>query len=516
MQELPFVTVLVLNYNSLRDLPDSLQSLQQLDYPEDRHELLLVDNGSQDESLSWVREHYPQIRIVETSANLGYAGGNNAGVRAAQGEWVAILNPDTRVQPDWLRTLVRPALGGGRVAVVASRMLTWQGDALDFGDAAINFMGWGCQPGYGSQRLEDYLAEKLLLFACGGAMLVHRDQFLDAGGFDEDYFAYFEDVDLGWRLWLLGHQVAYAPQATVFHRHHGGWEEVADAKRWLLAERNALFTIVKNYSAEHLALILPAALLLLFQRAYLDVSPDPALYGWVPASIAQPFGRRYYLGQTAQLLRRRQFAELVKRAGDELERRWRRCDQAPAAGAEPLARRPVAGAFRVPPLPAARLLAGRQVWQAWDRLQAKRAAVQARRQRTDDEIFPLFQWALRSNFEDTRFIQAMGHVTDCFGLESVFTSAVEAEWEHVPDEADAIASLSQAVIAKLLSLMDRAFALSGAPEEWFLVGEPQPPETMELSEEAVAVLARMNQILWSLPERSPLGLLRWLEKEIPC
>jgi GT2 family glycosyltransferase len=516
MQELPFVTVLVLNYNSLRDLPDNLQSLQQLDYPEDRHELLLVDNDSEDSSLSWVREHYPQVRIVKTGGNLGYAGGNNAGVRAAQGEWVAILNPDTRVQPDWLRALVRPALGGSNVASVASRMLAWQGDTLDFGDAAINFMGWGCQPGYGTLRLDDYLAEKPLIFACGGAMLVHRDRFLDAGGFDEDYFAYFEDVDLGWRLWLLGHQVTYAPQAIVFHRHHGAWEEVANAKRWLLAERNTLFTIVKNYSAEYLGLILPAALLLLFQRAYLDVSPDPALYGGVPASVAQPFGGRYYLAQTAQLLRRRQFADLGKRAGDELGRRWRRRGQTAGVAVQSVARRPVDGVFQVPPLPAARLLAGRQVWQSWDRLLAKRAGVQARRQRADEEIFPLFQWALRSNFGDSRFIQAMAHVAHRFGLESVFTAAAAVEWERNPGEVEAIASLSQAVVAKLLSFMDHAFSISTAPEEWFLVGGAPPPEIMALPEEAVALLARMNQILWSLPERPPLALLRWLEKEIPC
>jgi GT2 family glycosyltransferase len=121
------------------------------------------------------------------------------------------------------------------------------------------------------------------LFACGGAMLIRRDLFLEVGGFDPDYFAYFEDVDLGWRLWLLGHRVVYAPRAVVYHRHHGSWQTVNDAKKWLLAERNTLYTIVKNYEDDHLARILPAALLLILQRAFLDIRPDPAYFGLPPA-----------------------------------------------------------------------------------------------------------------------------------------------------------------------------------------------------------------------------------------
>ncbi len=507
--DLPSVSVVVLCFNDLRHLPHNLDSLRQLDYPSERLEIILVDNGSRDESVAWVRANHPEVRIVQTGQNLGFAGGNNAGVRAARGEWVAILNPDTRVQPDWLRALVDPAANPG-VAAVASRMLTWEGDAIDFGDAALNFMGWGSQPGYGSQRLSDFSTPKPLIFACGGAMLARRDRFLDAGGFDDDYFIYFEDVDLGWRLWLLGHEVAYAPQAVVAHRHHGTTDGAADLniRRWLLAERNTLFTVIKNYEVQHLALILPAALLLGLQRAYLDVSPDPALYGGVPATAAQPYPPRYYLAEAGRLLRRREIGRLARRAQDELGRRARR-RAGDVTGAAPANRRPSDGSFHLPPLVLARLLAGREVRASWDRLLEKRAELQQRRRRSDAEIFPLFQQPLQSNFGDPRFIQAMNHVVARFGLRALFAG-------QPPAGEPAVAhGHGMAVAERLLDVMDRAFALSGAPEVWFHIGGPNPPETIALPEETVALLAEMNRLLWSLPELPPAALLAWLEERLP-
>ena len=178
----PTISVVVLNYNSLAHLQYNLESLQQSDYPRDHLEIVLADNGSTDGSLDWVAAHYPTVRIVRNGANLGFAEGNTVGARAARGEWVAFLNPDTRVKPDWLTELIQLTLHNPDVVCVASRMLTWDGEAIDFADAALNFMGWGCQPGYGSRRLSDFERDKELLFACGGAMLIKRQVFLDAGG----------------------------------------------------------------------------------------------------------------------------------------------------------------------------------------------------------------------------------------------------------------------------------------------------------------------------------------------
>src|SRR5512137_1405591 len=106
----PTISVIVLNYNSLDHLPANLASLERLDYPREQIEIVLADNNSTDGSLNWVTEHHATVRIVQNGTNLGFAAGNTAGAQSARGEWVAFLNPDTRVEPNWLTELIRPAL----------------------------------------------------------------------------------------------------------------------------------------------------------------------------------------------------------------------------------------------------------------------------------------------------------------------------------------------------------------------------------------------------------------------
>ena len=107
------------------------------------------------------------------------------------------------------------------VACTSSLMLDWAGKKIDFQAGSLNFHGFGFQPSYGLPVDRQNLQPRELLFACGGSMLVQRDVFLAVGGFDPDYFAFFEDVDFGWRLWLLGYRVTLTPSAITYHRHHG-------------------------------------------------------------------------------------------------------------------------------------------------------------------------------------------------------------------------------------------------------------------------------------------------------
>jgi GT2 family glycosyltransferase/glycosyltransferase involved in cell wall biosynthesis len=270
MQELlPTVSVVVLNYNGLKHLEKCFTSLLALDYPQDRLELLLADNGSSDASLDYMREHFPTVRLVETGGNLGFAGGNNYGAEHATGEYVAFLNNDTRVEPDWLSEMVHSVLRDSDRGVVctSSLMLDWSGEKIDFQAGALNFHGFGFQPSYGQPVAGRDIQPRELLFACGGSMLIQRDVFLEVGGFDPDFFAFFEDVDLGWRLWVLGYSVTLTPTAITYHRHHGSFSAIPSHRTYLLYERNALYAIYKNYEQETLDKALPAALLLLGQRA---------------------------------------------------------------------------------------------------------------------------------------------------------------------------------------------------------------------------------------------------------
>ena len=119
-------------------------------------------------------------------------------------------------------------------AAVAACMLDWEGRTLDFVGGAVNFEGKGFQLDYGASRDRLLRTEKPLLFACGGAMLVDRSVFIEAGGWDDDAFAYYEDVELGWRLNLLGHEVWFCPDAIVYHKHHGTSGQWAEPPRTLI------------------------------------------------------------------------------------------------------------------------------------------------------------------------------------------------------------------------------------------------------------------------------------------
>lgn len=514
MSPLPFVSIIVLNYNSLDHLPTNLEALGSLDYPADRLEILLVDNASQDGSVDWVAANYPAVRIVRNGANLGFAAGNNAGVKAAKGEWVAILNPDIRVQSDWLLEMVRPltpqsSTPDPAIVSVASKMLNWEGTAVDFADAALNFMGWGNQPGLGSQQVARFDTAKPLLFPCGGAMLIRRDVFLEAGGFDPNYFAYFEDVDLGWRLWLMGYKIVYAPRAIVYHRHHGSWQTVSSAKTWALAERNTLLTLLKNYDDANLACILPAALLLTLQRAFLDVRPDPACFDLPRAPMITPWG--YYRYELWQLVRYGRFLELTRRALAEMQRRVSRAGTPPPVKMpETEWRQPEGnGRFQVPTIALSRLLAGRDILTQWDDVMSWRADVQMRRQRRDQDIFPLFQQPLVSNFGDAQFIFAMNQAIAKFKLVKLF-----AGHKKLPPPAPDVQAASLALSRRLLALMAGAFAASQADENTFRVPGAPPPTAYAAPDRCVALLAHANHWLWTLPDGDLPVVLAYLERQI--
>lgn len=262
MSDWPTVTIIVLNYNGLEHLKDCFSSLTELDYPAERLRLMLVDNASTDGSVEYMQARYPQVRLVRSEENVGFGSGNNLGAREATGQYVVFLNNDMWVLPQFVRGLVKSVQSGPDVVCAGAKILNWDGTRFDFAGSAADFAGHAYQIGWGKPFTPDRFAEiQPTLFACGGAMMIDRQVFLDVGGFDDDYFIYYEDLDLGWRLWLLGYKVVFAPDAVVHHRHHGTMDSFSDYRKRVLFKRNALYTVLKNYSDENLGRVLPAILL---------------------------------------------------------------------------------------------------------------------------------------------------------------------------------------------------------------------------------------------------------------
>jgi GT2 family glycosyltransferase/glycosyltransferase involved in cell wall biosynthesis len=266
--EHPSVSVVIVNYRGADDTIACVQACRQLDWPADRLEIMVVDNASGDGSLDRLRAELPPgaATVIAAEVNTGFTGGCNAGVAAASGTYVAFINNDARPDPAWLTEAVAVLDGDRSVGCVASKVLDWEGATIDYVGAAMSFYGqaFKLHAGQPASVARDEATD--VLFATGSAMVVRRELFLEAGGFDERFFMFFEDVDFGWRLWVLGHRVRYVPTSLVFHRHHASMARFKPWRETYLLERNALFTIFKNYDDENLQAALAPSLLLAVRR----------------------------------------------------------------------------------------------------------------------------------------------------------------------------------------------------------------------------------------------------------
>ncbi|MEO0250357.1 MAG: glycosyltransferase family 2 protein [candidate division WOR-3 bacterium] len=285
----------------------------------------------------------------------------------------------------------------------------------------------------GAPLAESHIQDRYVLFPCGGAMLIRRKVFLEAGGFDEDYFAFFEDADLGWRLWVLGYTVKYAGQAVVYHHHHGSWRQVSERYRQKLYERNTLATILKNYEDGTLQQVLPAALFLMGYRAFLTSGLDanlyrppgpdvlsraPGPYRWLRNALA------FYGPRAWTTLWQEGPKALIHKSFNEIKRRrqTRQLGQANRPGRQAMLA--TNGQQGVAPLLPDRTLAyfeaAQSILEDYDRLMEKRQFIQAARKRPDREIFPLFRTPLVPNYPDDEHFRALQVVSDLWSLYDLF------------------------------------------------------------------------------------------------
>jgi GT2 family glycosyltransferase len=265
----PKVSVALLSWNGREHLATCLAALREQEDPGVPWEVLVLDNGSTDGTAEWLRAHHPEARLVVSPVNLGFCAGNNRLVAEARGEAVAFLNNDTRPRPSWLRALVAAfAAAPEDVAAVSGKIVDWAGERLDFGRGVMTFDGHAFQLDFRKplgQAVVPELGDELP-FACGGNMLIRKRSFLAAGGFDEDYFAYLEDVDLGWRLWAGGERITFVPDAIVHHRSSATSDLLGLFNRGFLFERNAFLTAYKNYEPGLWEKVMPSLLLTFVSR----------------------------------------------------------------------------------------------------------------------------------------------------------------------------------------------------------------------------------------------------------
>jgi GT2 family glycosyltransferase len=358
----PDVSVIVVNLDGKDYLERCLASLRELDYPRDRLDIILIDNASTDGSVAFVREMFSEVRVVVNDHNIGFSPAVNQGAKLAKGDYLALINNDAEADPGWLREAITVLAMHDRIACVGSKILSEDRTTIDYAGGQMAFYGHG----YARRHAEpddEAAVHRHTLFASGGAMIVRAELFRAVGGFDEDYFAFFEDVDFGWRLWLLGHEVTYVPSSTVYHRHHGTIERFGYARERYLLERNALATVFKNYGDETLASVLPGTLMLALSRALHD--QQASLPDYRITNEARPIGD-----------------------------------------------------VTISALAGAHLAAIHDFLLDLDRLRAKRQWVQSRRVRPDRYVLRLFEEALLPNIEGANYLRVFRSVVEAFNLQA--------------------------------------------------------------------------------------------------
>ena len=261
------VSVVLVNFRGADDTVQAVEALRELDWPEHLLEIVIVENGSGDDSLEKLRAIPGKILLVESKKNLGFTGGCNLGVSRASGEFIAFLNNDARPHPDWIKEAMATFNSGKDVAAVASKVLDWDGEKVDFAGSAITWYGMGYKPHAGEKDRGAWDEEKDVLFGTGAAMFIRTRVFDEVEGFDDNFFMFYDDVDLGWRLNLLGYRFRFQPKSLVFHKHHASMNKFGDFREQYLLERNALYTLYKNLDDESLAQVFPGALLLATRRS---------------------------------------------------------------------------------------------------------------------------------------------------------------------------------------------------------------------------------------------------------
>lgn len=306
---MPTLSVIIPNWNGARFLPTCLESLRAQHFTD--LEVIVVDNASADESVILLKRDYAELRLVELPENRGFTGACNAGIEAAQGELICLLNNDTELDPGWAQAVV-DAFADATVGSVASKMLLF--DRRDHFHTTGDFFtvdGRAGNRGVWQQDTGQFDQPDDVFSACGGSAVYRRAMLDEIGLLDDDFFFSGEDVDLGWRAQLAGWRCRYEPTAVVYHHLSATGGGVTAS---YYDGRNLIFILAKNYPTalwrKYGGLVLRTQWLLAWEalRAWRGKEARARLRGMLAGILGLP--RIWHKRRTVQALRRVSIGEL--------------------------------------------------------------------------------------------------------------------------------------------------------------------------------------------------------------
>lgn len=252
------VTIVIPNYNGKHFMEPCLASLKEQTCQD--FQILVVDNASEDGSIPYMKEHYPEINVIALDKNYGFSKAVNVGIRHSHTPYVILLNNDTTVDPHYVEEMLKAISRSPRIFSVSSKMIQmYHPELIDSAGDLYTVIGWGVCRGTG-RPVEKYTKPDEIFTACAGAAIYRRSAFKKIGYFDESHFAYLEDIDIGYRAKIYGYKNMYCPTALVYHVGSGTSGSKYNSFKVKLSSRNSVYLNYKNMPAGQLILNFPALL----------------------------------------------------------------------------------------------------------------------------------------------------------------------------------------------------------------------------------------------------------------
>jgi len=261
----PRVAIVILNWNGRSFLEKFLPSV--IANKPGRANIVVADNASKDESISFLKRSYPELNLIVLEKNLGYAGGYNAALREIEADYFVLLNSDIEVPAGWIEPVIEYLENHPGVAAAQPKILSWHHPSkFEYAGASGGFIDLLAYP-FCRGRIFNFLEEDTgqydepakVFWATGACLFVRASAFWQAGGFDERFFAHMEEIDLCWRLQNLGYMIAVEPKSKIFHVG-GGTLPKANPFKTYLNFRNSLWLLTKNMPARFFYPLLPIRL----------------------------------------------------------------------------------------------------------------------------------------------------------------------------------------------------------------------------------------------------------------
>jgi len=266
----PKVSIIILNYNGSKFIKDCLSSVFKNDYAD--FEVILVDNASKDESLEIAERLFgkdSRFKIIKNDENLGFAEGNNVGARHARGDILVFLNEDTEADPNWLKELIKVLISDPKVGAAQCKLLmAHERHKIESVGHYVDYCGiesWASTKVFNEDDRGQYDRIREIFYAKGAAMAVRHHVFFEAGGFDPAYFIDHEEIDLCWRIRLLGYKILFVPKSIVYH-YGGAFVGRREESPQILfhLRKNHIMSLMKNYEFKNVVKYLPMYLAFLF------------------------------------------------------------------------------------------------------------------------------------------------------------------------------------------------------------------------------------------------------------